>query len=68
MLTVTSCQKIVTPLPLFQFMANLQPSESKIPDGWSMKVTFSIIVTLYLTKTEKRTKKSLTQFIYYFFE
>ena len=29
---------------------------------------FSLIVTFYLTKTENKTKKSLTQLSHYFFE
>ena len=36
-----------------------------IPDAWSVILTFSIIATFYLTKTENRTKKSLTQLSYY---
>ena len=30
--TMTSCQKIVTPLSFFQFTANLEQSRSQIPD------------------------------------
>ena len=52
-----SCRKIV--MSFFLFMANLQPSQSRIPDAWSIKLTFSIITTFYLTITENRTKKSL---------
>ena len=52
---MTSCRKIVT--SFFLFMANLQPSQSRIPDAWSIKLTFSIIITFYLTITENRTKK-----------
>ena len=33
-----------------------------------MKLAFSIKITLYLTKNENRTKKSLTKLSYYFFE
>ena len=33
----------------------------------SVKLTFSLTVTLYLTKTENRTKKSLTQLSHYCF-
>ena len=32
------------------------------PNAWSAKLTFSLIVTFYLTKTENKTEKSLTQF------
>ena len=54
-LTITPCQEIVTSLSFFQFMANLQPSGSWIRDGWSIELTFSLIVTFYLTKPENRT-------------
>ena len=40
-------------------MANLQPSGSRVPNAWSIKLTFSLTVTFYLTKTENRTKKWL---------
>ena len=50
-LTMTSCQKIVTSLSFFGFLANLE----------SAKVMFSGIVTFSLTKPENRTKKSLIQ-------
>ena len=43
----------------FQNMVNLEQSRSRIPDSWSVKLTYSLRVTFYLTKTEKRTKKSL---------
>ena len=39
-------------------MTYLKQSGSLIPDAWSAKFTFSLIVTLHLTKTENRTKKS----------
>ena len=52
---MTSCRKIVTSFLLF--MANLQPLQSRIPDVWPIKLTFSIIITFYLTITENRTKK-----------
>ena len=58
---MTSCRKIVTSLSSFQFMANLEQSGGWIPDAESTKLIFSLIVTFYLTKTENRTKKSLTQ-------
>ena len=58
-------QQIVTSLPFFQFMANLEQSKSPIPDTEPVKLTFSLIVTFYLTKTENRSKKSLTQLSHY---
>ena len=42
----------VTPLPFFQFAANLEQSGSRILDAWSVKFIFSLIVTFYYTKTE----------------
>ena len=61
-LTMTSCRRIMTLLPFFQFTANLEQSGSRIPDAQTVKLIFSLIVTFYLTKTENRTKKSVTQF------
>ena len=46
----------------------MEQSGSQIPDTWSLKLIFSLIVTLYLAKTEKRTKRSLTQLSHYYFE
>ena len=58
--TMMSCWKIVKSLSFFWFLANLEESESQIPDVWSVAPTFSLTVTFYLAKTESRTKKSLT--------
>ena len=57
-MTMTSCQQFVTSLSFFQFMANLQPSGSRIRDAWSIKFTALLIVTFNLIKPENRTKKS----------
>ena len=46
----------------------LEQSGGRISDTDSAKVTFSVIVTLSLTKTENRTKRSLTQLSHYCFE
>ena len=46
----TNCDIIA----FFQFMVNLQPSGSRIPNAGSLAIAF------YLTKTENRTKKLLT--------
>ena len=62
-LTMKSCRKIVTSLSFFQFMAKLKPSGSRIPDAQSEKLRFLLIATFYLTKTERRTKKSITQLL-----
>ena len=67
-LTLTSCQKIVTSLSFLEFLANLEQSGGWIPDKESAKVMFSVIVTFCLTKTENKTKKSLTQLSHYCFE
>ena len=67
-LTMTSCRKIVTSLPFFQFTANLEQSRSWITEAWSIKLKFSLLVTFYLAKTENRTRKSLTQLSHYCFE
>ena len=60
---ITSCWKIVTLLPFFQFMANLRQYGSRNPDA----CIFSLIVTFYLAKAGNKTKKSLTQLSHYSF-
>ena len=67
-LTMTSCPQIVMSLLFFRFMPNLEQSGSRVPNTWSVKLIFSLIITFYFTKTENRTKKSLTQLSYYWFE
>ena len=47
-----------------QFGAILKPDSGQIV----CKIYFSLIVTFYLTKTENRPKKSLTQLSHYCFE
>ena len=44
----------------FPIQGYLQSSGSRIPDAWSVKLNFSLTITFYITKTEARTKKSLT--------
>ena len=66
--TMTSCREIVTSLSFFGFWATLEQSGGRIPDTQSAKVMFSVIVTFCLTKTENRTKKSLTNLSHYCFE
>ena len=39
-------------------MANSEHTGSWIPGAKSVKLTFSLTVTFYLTKTENRTKKN----------
>ena len=64
----TSCQDIVTSKSFFQFMTNLEQPENRIMDGHSLKLMFSLKKTVYLTKTENRTKKSQKMFSRYCFE
>ena len=52
-LTMTSCQQILMSLTFFRFMTNLEQSGSRIDK------------VFYLTETENRTKKSITQFLHY---
>ena len=65
---MTSCREIVMSLSFFQFTANLEQFGSRIPDAYSIKLMFSLIVTFYLTKAENRTKKPLTQLSHYCLE
>ena len=67
-LAMTSYQKLVTSSSFFGFLANLEQSRGWIPDRESAEVMFPVTVTFCLTKTENRTKKSLTQFSHYCFE
>ena len=55
-LTMTSCQKIVTSLSFFGFLANLEQSGGRIPDTESAKVMFSVIVTFFLQKLKTELK------------
>ena len=67
-LMMMSCQQIVISLIFFQFMANLEQFGSQITEAWSLKLIFSLTLTLYLKKSQNRTKKYLTQLSYYCFE
>ena len=66
--SMTPCQQIVTPLLLFQFMANLELTGIRILYAWSVKLTFSLIVTFYLTKSANKSKNFLTQLSYFYIE
>ena len=55
-------------IAIFGFLTNLEQSGDRIPDTEAAKIIFSVIVTFFLTKTENRTKKSLTQLSHYSFE
>ena len=67
-LTIISCRKIMTSLSFFEFRDNLEQSGRLIPSAYSIKLLFSLIVTLYLPKTENRTKMSLAQLSHYSFD
>ena len=50
----TSYTQTVTSLSFFRFIVNLEQSGSWIPDAWSVKLTFSLMVIFSLKKTEKK--------------
>ena len=66
--TFTSGRKIVTLLSCFKFLVNSEQYGGWIPDTESAEVMFLVKLTLYSTKNENGTKKSLTQHSYYCFE
>ena len=43
---------------ILTIMVNLEQSGIRSPGAWSVKLTFSLIVTFYLKQSENRTKKS----------
>ena len=59
-----NCDVIV----IFPIYSPFEQSGSRIRDAWSVKLTFSLTVTFYLTKTGNRTKRSLTGLSQYCFE
>ena len=67
-LTLTPCRQIAMSLSFFQFMTSLEQFGSLIPNSISVKLTFSLTVTFYISKNKNNTKKSLTQLSYYYFE
>ena len=67
-MTLTLYRETVMSLLFFGFLANLEQSGGRITDTESAKVMFSVTRTFFFTKTENRTKKSLTQFSHYCFE
>ena len=54
---MTSCRQIMT-WSTSQLMADLEISGTRIPDAWSIILTFPLIAIFNFTKTENRTKKS----------
>ena len=55
-LTMTSCGKIVTSFPFFQFTTNLEQSGSRTPDALSIKLIFSLIVHQPLILQKQKTE------------
>ena len=53
------CREIVTLLSFFGFLVNLEHPGGQIPNTWSAKVMFLVIVTFCLIKTESRTKTAV---------
>ena len=45
----------------FPIYGQLEQSKIWVPDAWLEKLSFSLIVAFYFTKTERRSAKSLTQ-------
>ena len=48
---------------IFQFMAKMQPFGGRILDAWSIKLTFSLIITFYLQNLKTVLKISNTALI-----
>ena len=69
---MTSYRKIVTSFPFFSFynqFGAIQKSDSgRIVCETYLKLIFTLVVTIYLTKNESKTEKSLTQLSYYCFK
>ena len=53
---------------IFRIFGQFGAVRRRIPDKESAKVMFSVIATFFRTKSENRTKKSLTQLSHYCFE
>ena len=64
-LKVTPSQQNVTLSSVFRFMGDLEQFGEWIRDSCSVTLTFLLIVIFYLTKIENKTKKFLTQLLYY---
>ena len=60
--------EIKTSRSFFRLMSYLEKSRSRMPEAYSLKLTVSLTVIFYLTKTKNRTKKSLTQLSQYCFK
>ena len=65
---MTSFPNIVTSLLFFQFTTNLEQSGSQIQDAQSLRLMFSLTVTIYLTKSENRDRKISNTALELFFE
>ena len=53
-MTISSFRQVVTLMPFFRLMANLEQSGGRIPGAYSVKLTFSLIVLFCLIKTQNR--------------
>ena len=56
---------VIMIVPIYGQFEAIQKPDSRVQ---SVKLTFSLTVTFYLTKSENRTKKSLTELPHYCFE
>ena len=65
---MTSCQKISTFLLIFRFIANLEISQSCIPDAWSMILIFFNNNLLPNKRYKKKLNYIQLQLAYYGFE
>ena len=45
------------PLSFFRFMANLEQSGSRVPDTWSVKLTFSLIQGFHSVREVKENRE-----------
>ena len=62
---VSSNYDVIAFFPIYGLFAAIMEPYSKL---MAYKLTFSLTITFYLTKTENRTKKFLAQLSYYYFE
>ena len=60
--------QIMAPLPFPQIITNLKQSGSRIWYAQQVKITFSLIITLNITKTENRSNFFLTQLSFHCFK
>ena len=63
---MTSCQKIMTSTSFFQFLSEIDESGSRIPEAWSVILTFLLISTFhqYQNQYHKNDKQNLKMLIF----